>query len=550
VSIDASFALLAPTFFLAASVLAWRQPGRNPRRVLAGARLASMAALGVAGACWVAFIVGGASSATVWQLPFAAGAGVGARLDPLSLTMLTLIAALGAAVLQFSRRYLDGDLRHGTFFGQLLATLGWVALLVVANNLLQLVVAWVLTSLSLHRLLVFYGDRPGALRAARKKFAVARIGEACLAFAAVLLFQATGTADFSQLTAALPEALADSGRASFVHAAAGLIVASAALKSAQFPTHGWLIDLMETPTPVSALLHAGILNGGTFLVVRLAPVVSVSPTALHALVAVGAFTAAFSSVVMVTRPHVKASLAYSSAAHMGFMLFMCGAGAWTVAILHLVAHSFYKAHAFLASASAAEVAVGLRAKDPARRPAVRSPVVRVLVAAMLSAATFGVVAWVGKDFVPHGPVELALGGVLVLALTQLFASALEGPVATTTAARVAWSALLTSASFLTLEAIGLRFFGPMLPSSQQSDSSGIVWAAVALFATISLLQAARVFDRRTPFWTAAYVHLKNGLYVSAALHRLLRTNRPQRHEARLRSVARTLLASGPQRGAS
>jgi NAD(P)H-quinone oxidoreductase subunit 5 len=229
--------------------------------------------------------------------------------------------------------------------------------LVLSGNLAGLAVAWSATSIARHRLLLFYRERPGAVVAARKKFVVARLGDVCLVAAVVLLARELGMGDVGALLERAPERFAGGAAVPLpIHLAAGLLVLTAIFKAAQFSAHGWLIEMQETPTPVSALLHAGILNGGTFLVARLFGVVQLSTPALAVLVVVGGFTAAFSSVVMITDTRVKATLAYSSAAHMGFMLLLCGMGAGSVAIVHLVAHSFYKAHAFLSSGSAVEVA--------------------------------------------------------------------------------------------------------------------------------------------------------------------------------------------------
>jgi NADH:ubiquinone oxidoreductase subunit 5 (subunit L)/multisubunit Na+/H+ antiporter MnhA subunit len=126
------------------------------------------------------------------------------------------------------------------------------------------------------------------------------------------------------------------------------------LKSAQFPFHSWLPDTMEAPTPVSALMHAGIINAGGFLIIRLSPIVALSAASLLALALCGAFTALFASLVMLTHASVKRSLAFSTVAQMGFMMLECGLGAFGPAVLHLVAHSLYKAHAFLGSGGAVD----------------------------------------------------------------------------------------------------------------------------------------------------------------------------------------------------
>jgi NAD(P)H-quinone oxidoreductase subunit 5 len=126
-------------------------------------------------------------------------------------------------------------------------------------------------------------------------------------------------------------------------------VAGAMLKSAQFPFHSWLPDTMETPTPVSALMHAGIINAGGFLVIRMAPLLSLSHPAMGFLALFGTITALFGSLVMLTHSSIKRVLAFSTIAQMGFMMLECGLGAFSLALLHLVSHALYKAYAFLSS---------------------------------------------------------------------------------------------------------------------------------------------------------------------------------------------------------
>src|SRR5690606_5255778 len=130
-----------------------------------------------------------------------------------------------------------------------------------------------------------------------------------------------------------------------------LIICGALLKSAQFPFHTWLPDTMGTPTPVSTLMHAGIINAGGYLVIRLSPLLVENTTAMLFLATIGAVTLASASLVMLTQTSVKRMLAYSTIAQMGFMLLQCGLGAYALAVLHLIAHSLYKAHAFLSSGS-------------------------------------------------------------------------------------------------------------------------------------------------------------------------------------------------------
>jgi len=208
---------------------------------------------------------------------------------------------------------------------------------------------------------------------------------------------------------AAAESLHASGaNSSCVAPLAFLLVIAASLESAQFPFHSWLPDTMETPTPVSALMHAGIINAGGFLVVRLSPILINAPAALNTLAIVGAFTALFASVVMLTQTSVKRSLAYSTIAQMGFMMLQCGLGAFALATLHLVAHSLYKAHAFLSSGSV--VALKKAAWTPAERPAAH-PGILVLTLATAVALTFGIGSLFGINLETN-PGELLLGARL------------------------------------------------------------------------------------------------------------------------------------------
>jgi NAD(P)H-quinone oxidoreductase subunit 5 len=232
-----------------------------------------------------------------------------------------------------------------------------------AGNLAFLILAWIATSVGLNTLLLFYRERPAAQLAAKTKFIASRLGDLFLICAAASLWMSFGTLAFPELFAAARTA--PSGTLALP---AIFIVLAALLKSAQLPFHGWLVEVMETPTPVSALLHAGVINAGGFLVLRLADIVAPSESALHILSLVGGATALFGSIVMLTQTSVKAALAYSTIAQMGFMMLECGLGAFAAALLHILAHSLYKAHAFLSSGSVIDLARASWTPSPGGQP--------------------------------------------------------------------------------------------------------------------------------------------------------------------------------------
>ena len=274
-----------------------------------------------------------------------------ARLDALSVVMLLLTSGIATVILRFSRSYLEGEPGKPRYLRWFLATMAAVSLLVITDDLIILALAWTATSLTLHQLLVFYDDRAPALIAAHKKFLLSRGADAAIMAAVLLILHQTGTQRIDALlalgstTREVPPALQFAGL---------LLAMGVALRSAQLPFHGWLIQVMEAPTPVSAFLHAGIVNIGGFVLIRLSGLVGRLEVAQTFLVIVGTTTAVLAALVMTTRVSVKVSLAWSTCAQMGFMLLECGLGAYGLALLHLVAHSLYKAHAFLSSGRAVE----------------------------------------------------------------------------------------------------------------------------------------------------------------------------------------------------
>ena len=264
---------------------------------------------------------------------------------PFAAPALLLAAFIGWIVVRYSATYLDGEVRQGSFMGWLCFTLAMVMLLVIAGSLAQLVVAWTAISFGIHRLLLFYPERVAAQRAARKKLVSARLANLALLSAAVLLAITYRTSDIATIL----DATRSGQGGAMALAAAGLLALTALLKSAQFPLHGWLTEVMEAPTPVSALLHAGVIHAGGFLLIRFADVMLLAPGVLAVLVMIGGFTALFGGLVMLTQPAVKTSLAWSMVAQMGFMIMQSGLALFPLALLHILAHSLYKAHSFLAS---------------------------------------------------------------------------------------------------------------------------------------------------------------------------------------------------------
>ncbi len=282
-------------------------------------------------------------------------------------TVVTLLVAfLGWVIAGYSRTSLAREPGERRYVVALLATLAAVTMVLTTENLLVLIAAWAASSVTVHQLLLFYRERPLARIAARKKFVVSRMAELCMLAAAALLYHQWQTLDLGALAR-----LAGTGAAApvGVELAAALIALAVLLKSAQLPVHGWLLQVMEAPTSVSALLHAGIVNLGGYVLIRLAPLITASPPAQALLVVVGSTTAVLAGLTTMTCPSIKARLAWSTCSQMGLMATECGLGLYDLALLHLLAHALYKAYAFLGSGEAVRESTARRMLPPAQTAA-------------------------------------------------------------------------------------------------------------------------------------------------------------------------------------
>ena len=443
---------------------------------------------------------------------------IGIRFDALSATILLLVCFLGAVILRFSKNYLAGDERQGYFFKWLCMTLGAVMAMVVAPGLLQFGLAWIATSFGLHRLLVYFPDRVGTLLSARKKFVVSRFGDVCLIVAFIGLFTVYGVQDFGQLFVLAQEGGDSLGSYAWV---GWLIILGALLKSAQFPFHTWLPDTMGAPTPVSALMHAGIINGGGYLVVRMSPVLVSTPSALHMLAIFGAITAIYASMVMLSQTSVKRALAYSTIAQMGFMLLQCGLGAFHLAVLHIVAHSLYKGHAFLSSGSAVQTAKKLNA-EPQNKPLPHSRIWGAVAIAIVIVVALCVFFGVSPS---NKPGMLVLSMVVVMSVTQLIWTQMRRWPNSSEIIKTAGFAGGIAALYFGLAGIADTLLSSSLPAPVPAAPVLEVFLTVLLFAF--LITSIRFQDGVPGFLSVAYkrrlyVHALNGFYMCTIVNKAAR----------------------------
>ncbi|CAL76119.1 putative NADH dehydrogenase (NADH quinone oxidoreductase)(nuoL3-like) [Bradyrhizobium sp. ORS 278] len=448
------------------------------------------------------------------------GVGLGLYLDSVSATMFCLVSFIGVIVLRYSFTYMDGDPGQIRFIRLMCLTLAAVLTLAISGNLLQFTLAWSATSLALHRLLVFYAERPAAVIAARKKFIASRLGDLFLVTAMVLLYAAFGSLDYQTMFSAAKAMRAQETVPLGIQIAAVLMVFAGLLKSAQFPLHGWLIEVMETPTPVSALLHAGIINAGGFLVLRFTDVVTLSLASLDLLAVVGGFTALFGSVVMLTQTSIKVSLAWSTIAQMGFMMLECGLGAFAAALLHIVAHSLYKAHAFLSSGSVIDIARASWTPSPGGKPhpfRLIISIIGVLLVTLLFSLLTGATP-------ARQPGVFALGAVLLLGMIHLVANGIDERPNAYVVLRTLLLAAVVAGAYFGLQLVAEQLFAAALPKLEAMRGPiGIVIVALVVlsFAAVTFLQGLVPKQATEPRWQALYVHVANGFYVNTIANRLV-----------------------------
>ncbi|MHB1515324.1 MAG: NADH-quinone oxidoreductase subunit 5 family protein [Acidiferrobacteraceae bacterium] len=271
--------------------------------------------------------------------------------DKLGEVMAVLVSGIGLIVRIYSVRYMAEEPGYARFFALLDLMAVALLLMVFAGDLITLLIAWQLVGVLLYFLLGHDLGRPAAERYAFWTYFTYRFGDLPLILAAVLLYQAYGTLSLPSLFAHIARTPTSPGLfgMSLPLTIGFLVGLSAFARSAQFPLNSWLPYTMEGPTPVSVLMHAGIVNAGGFIINRFAPVFVYAGPALHLIFVVGLITALLGSALMLMQNDIKKALGYSTMGQMGFMLVECGVGAFPLAIYHLIAHGVFKGTLFLGS---------------------------------------------------------------------------------------------------------------------------------------------------------------------------------------------------------
>ncbi|KTD44379.1 proton-conducting transporter membrane subunit [Legionella parisiensis] len=268
-------------------------------------------------------------------------------LNTLSLLLSSLVLLVSFIVHRFSLRYMHGDRLYTRFFLLLSALTLTAIIMVLADNLFLFCGAWLFSNLFLVLLMVHKKEWVASKNSGLLAFHTLAIGSLCLLIAFIILSVTYSINSISALTS-----LSNPGYLSSLSLSMSLILVAGLAQSGLFPFHRWLISSLNSPTPVSALMHAGLINGGGILIVKFAPLMMFYPGLLTVLFIVGSISALLGTVWKLMQHDIKKMLACSTMAQMGFMMMQCGVGLFAAAIAHLCWHGLFKAYLFLSSGSA------------------------------------------------------------------------------------------------------------------------------------------------------------------------------------------------------
>jgi NADH-quinone oxidoreductase subunit L len=271
------------------------------------------------------------------------------RLDQLSMTFVLLITGVGTLIHVYSVGYMSHDHDRRRFFAYLNLFVASMLLLVLADNYLLLYVGWEGVGLASYLLIGFWFVKDTAAVASKKAFIVNRVGDVGLSLAVMLMFVTFGSVTFTGVLSGADRA----SESSLTWIGLALLLAAAG-KSAQFPLQSWLLDAMEGPTPVSALIHAAtMVTAGVYLIVRSGAIFDAAPAARTAVMVIGAITLLMGAIIGSAKDDIKKALAGSTMSQIGYMILAAGLGpvGYAFAIFHLVVHGFFKADMFLGAGS-------------------------------------------------------------------------------------------------------------------------------------------------------------------------------------------------------
>src|SRR3954454_4009779 len=287
---------------------------------------------------------------------------LGVLVDPLSVFMCLTVTGVSMLIHIYSVAYMDSDRGYVRSFSYLNFFVFSMLLLVLASSLILLIVGWAFVGAASYLLISFWYRRDTAVRAGIKAFVMNVIGDVGLVIAAFLLFDKTGSLDWSGIFSQAPHVFHHND--GVLVGACLMLLVGAFAKSAQLPLHTWLPDAMEGPTPVSALIHAAtMVTAGVYLIARTHPLFELAPTAADISASIGAITLIFAASVALVVTDLKRIIAYSTISQIGYMVLGVSSFGYAAGLFLLMAHAFFKALLFMGAGSVISAMGGVQNMD-------------------------------------------------------------------------------------------------------------------------------------------------------------------------------------------
>jgi NADH-quinone oxidoreductase subunit L len=271
--------------------------------------------------------------------------------DKLASILIVYVSILSLVIMKYSMKYMWDEKGYKRYFILLNIIFMAIYLLIMSNNLIVLAIAWQLMSLALYFLVSFNVESPNAVKFGGWTILIHRGADLLFILAIVLAYKTFGTFDMSLLGEKWREMYELQNAEPVVYVIGFLFLFAALVKSAIMPFHLWLPYTSNAPTPVSALMHAGVVNVGGIVLNKLAFLLLLTPLVLNVAFVLGLITAIVASILMLVVPDIKRSLGYSTVGQMGYMIMEIGLGAFSLALYHLIVHGIFKASLFLESGS-------------------------------------------------------------------------------------------------------------------------------------------------------------------------------------------------------
>lgn len=336
---------------------------------------------------------------------------LGFKIDGLGLLMTSLIFFVSTVVHQFSIRYMAGDRNYKSYYYKLSLITACASIMALADHALLFFTAWCISNFLLISLMIHKQKWTAAAYSGKLAFQTLFSGAALLIIALILMYIETGSMSISTITQ-------QTRHSPLMLAALLLCIITAMTQSALWPFHRWLTSSLNSPTPVSAIMHAGLVNGGGFLLVRFAPLLSEHTFLLNIIFSIGVISAVLGTLWKLVQSNIKRMLACSTMGQMGFMMMQCGLGLFPAAIAHLIWHGLFKAFLFLSAGSA----VTSQKADNQRRTSTLSAFIISCTCGLLGAYSF---AWFSdKSFFSMNTTAF-LVGFAFLASTQVAHAVLQ-----------------------------------------------------------------------------------------------------------------------------